>query len=407
VPETVEAKIPSVLGFFETLTAMGINIGIVLWTGQYWPLAISACVAPLLLLRTPESTRRGPLLLAYLWSAFGDLSRRMKPSSLRAGLLGLFLIVLFSPGAIAATLLVWRVDPGGAWRRDGRVLLVVLAVGLVIFCITTLVFLWELIATALALPVVLSTLIARVGATATAALRQPLAALREIPMNWFRIVACQDMHCSAELMPGLTPQEAAGLYQQSVTEDTEPLLDGPLLRKITIGLTAPALLYRWSLKGTALVWLPLLWAVAPASSGPGSRDRLEDFRQSVVTKLLLTLSSFALLVGCARLLFSAAWNKTAAESEALTALLPVQYIHIWHICALVNSLLFWALFIWADKAWRRPRRFTDTTIDRVLSSTLTVRRVLTLYTSLSVLRIVLELADFAPHLRFSWELLPV
>ena len=78
------------------------------------------------------------------------------------------------------------------------------------------------------------------------------------------------------------------------------------------------------------------------------------------------------------------------------------------MAAILNSVLAWGLYLWADKAARFPGRYSTDQIGRVLSVSLSIRRILTLYTTINVLWIILYLADLVSDIRidftcFSWH----
>ena len=146
----------SVLALVETLVASSIYAFIALRYGTLH-LTLSACLAPLLLLRTPESQRLGltyaghPLkwLRAWLDRLTGMLDKK-KP--------------------VRGLLLVTFLLSGQLWLP---VLLAAIAVA------------------------------ARMSATAIAVLRAPGMSIKAIPVNWWRQVACVDTTHDPEPLPGL------------------------------------------------------------------------------------------------------------------------------------------------------------------------------------------------------------
>ncbi|MBT8421368.1 MAG: hypothetical protein KJO08_11000, partial [Gammaproteobacteria bacterium] len=58
-PDSVEKNEPTVLAIVETVLAVAAYWGIAWWFDTHWHLLFSICVAPLLLLRSPESTEEG------------------------------------------------------------------------------------------------------------------------------------------------------------------------------------------------------------------------------------------------------------------------------------------------------------------------------------------------------------
>ncbi len=58
-PASVEAGKTSVLAVIETLVAIALTISLAIYFKTLTYIAITACIAPFLLLRTPESTQMG------------------------------------------------------------------------------------------------------------------------------------------------------------------------------------------------------------------------------------------------------------------------------------------------------------------------------------------------------------
>jgi hypothetical protein len=136
--ETAEAGKVSVMAIVETLLATGVYASIAVSYGTTH-LVVSTFVAPLLLLRTRTSTRRGLLLVQN----FAD----------------------------------WLLWPRG--RINGFVLVLLLF---------------------LLFP--LATVAIKIFVTISSLFRNPLSSLGAIPFNWWRQAACLDSYHRVELLPG-------------------------------------------------------------------------------------------------------------------------------------------------------------------------------------------------------------
>ena len=88
----------------------------------------------------------------------------------------------------------------------------------------------------------------------------------------------------------------------------------------------------------------------------------------------------------------------------MDALVAPLYFYPWHITALLNSLLVWALFIWADQKLRRFDQNDPEKLNTFMDRTLVVRRILTVTTSFNMLMVVAHLAQLFQHLEFRWTL---
>ena len=118
---------------------------------------------------------------------------------------------------------------------------------------------------------------------------QSLRSTSEIPRNWWRSVVSIDSHHPLEMLPGAYQRyacsimdnfvEAAILPQQGVGAllvHRAPYGESLLARFVHYAslpfvstvLVLPAPFYRWSLKGTALIYSPLIWIVHSATARP-------------------------------------------------------------------------------------------------------------------------------------------
>ena len=218
--ESVREGEPSVLAIAETLIAMGLALWIAVHFGTVKHVVIGACIAPFLLLQTDESAVLGiracQRILGRLFDLFGQ-------SPLPKLILLLLMLVPIRVFAIIATVV-----------------------------------------------------------------RSPVAGIRAILRNWWRIAVATDFCRSPQFLP--LPNDSAVVKRLAVVVDAGdiyPLFSLTLGTKIRpIGIQGwnryflawsskwllilpivglPAILYRWSLKSTAIIWFPLLWATTSAS----------------------------------------------------------------------------------------------------------------------------------------------
>lgn len=353
----------SILAIIETLFAMSIYVVIAIKFHTLIHLAMSACIAPLLLLRTQSSTKLGIKLFGRILDLLDFKILNKTAIWIQAIAISPVLLLVFGPGAI----------------------------------------------------------ICKVAATSFTFFRRPVESLAAIPNNWFIISMCTDMRCPPEIIPG-TNKKVDGFdvsFRSLIRQINEPK-DNSQEKLVTLILVpaimlvgfAPALLYRWSLKGTCLVWLPLLWAVSPTQPINGSiltvRDRLEDIRYGVTYKIILIFSTAALLAGVFKIFLFAAWNKwqtwwTISIPEIIDRLIAPLQVYPWHLTALLNSVVAWLLFMWADSVVRHPALVEDARAEVVLARTLTLRRFLTLYTVVNELAIFVSVADLLHYLKIDWR----
>lgn len=239
---SADRGIISILALAETLAAMAVSAYFALRHGTFF-LVVSACLAPLLLLRTQASQELG---------------------------------LMWGPRAISRTF--WTIEyllhmlPDtrflGFWRR-------VLAVILLAVAFVVLMFLGFVV-------IALTTPAVRFAATLVTFCRTPLQCLMAIPRNWWRNVACVDMTHVPEPLPGIDAIIDAQRFevefilllhpwqfiqQLMVRERFKGELPSRFLRGVVTALfvlivALPAWLYRWFLKASCLSYLPLAWSKA-------------------------------------------------------------------------------------------------------------------------------------------------
>ena len=299
--DSVENNEPTILAIFETLVAVVAYWGIAWWLDTHIHLLISICVAPLLLLRSPESTDRGVRwFLAYMngiteitpentpgrfWGivlfalvisaacAYGlahvflvghegwALFARAFGVGVLTGIIGVMAAVAVAvavvgagTGAVAVAVVgAVAVAAAGAGAIAGAGAVagaVAVAVGIAPVFVVLFFFV------SFAAGVWLRSLGVRVVAT----LRHPVRGIRAVPNNWRRILLAMDSHHAPELVPGLSAHEEElslpGMIKEIRTGDWEIRLIGSLMIPIFF---LPGLLYRWSLKSTCWLYLPLIY----------------------------------------------------------------------------------------------------------------------------------------------------
>ena len=361
---TAEDLTVSVLAIVETAAATAAYIWIAWYFETYVHLAVSSCVVPLLLLRTQTSTALG-LRLLFATSASVKKLRFFKlmedlPKYVGALVLG-FVFAIIGLGC-------------------------------------------------------------RVAATVSYIRRRPLNALASVPRNWVRIACCVDSHFPPEVVPGIELQGGDRFLFRLIVDGIRHEVGTSRVAFAVFGMMVffPSVLYRWSMKGTALVWLTLLWAVRPVARSPergerpgaelSPREMVSHIRHGLVFKFTVALSVFTFVwTTLFKVLLAAEWNRWRGwwheyMPRLVDLLVAPLEIHLWHVAALLNSIIAIWLFVWADKYVRHPKRITDERIVSVLGATLTVRRVLTAYTILNCLGLLVTAADLITNLRIDFTL---
>jgi len=339
-PQSALAGEVTVLAIIETIAATAFSVWLVVHRGTLTHVVIGACVAPFLLLRTDQATKSA-FSMAEQYQDFAD-----EFSSVPSILLIVFGIPIIRPLALTIS-----------------------------------------------------------------ALRHPIKSVRAIPVNWNRMVWATDLYCPPEILPELetstTPiiRDEAFRFTTLIATVRQEFKHGDLSTAVflaTVGLIwyIPALAYRYSLKATALIYLPAIWVLHDSLvEVSGLQHKLEDIKDSQIERLKRWYSAFVLLflviIPFIIYLTKQEWlqelttwmqHTHPAIIALLSAFLPTAptglEIRGWHLARSINATLTILLFIWADGKMRQIARGTfektGAAVAR-LNLWLLVRGILTLY----------------------------
>ena len=299
--ESVARGEVSILAIVETLLAIALVFYLSAHFNTLRWLAVAICVSPLLLLRTEESTR-----LAIEWSDYC-----------------IFILVRNVSKR-------WRVR----LREVSRGLATVVAIPLV-----------------------------RTTATLVATIRDPLAAIRSIPANWLRITLATDSRQAPEPIqdhPYFTLKNISlgGIGYLRGVELVFSIIFGVLV--VFILLFLPALLYRWALKSTSIIYAPLVFvAHSTFSEGADLRTKLELIKRGDLSRIrvwygVITIAAFLVkLVLMMNLPGFADWWNRHPISQFLALYVAPAEIPKWQLAELANSALAIGAMLFARHALLR------------------------------------------------------
>lgn len=381
-PESAAQGRITVLACVETVLAMSVTAYIAWRTGSLLYIAVPACVAPLLLLRTPYSTAIG----LKLWGRYE----------------------------------AW-VDRVSTWDErmleSRRIVFVLSATAVVVLIVSS------------SLPA----LACRMAAVGRAMLRHPLATFGAIPGNWRRVALATDLHHPPEIVPGIEKADVDSSYRfamvlylllvsAKVPHIAFPRIPGVVIAPIAwIGSGiffviwfVPALIYRWSLKSTSFVYFPLLWAAFTSRRGQDTvAQRLETIATDQTERLVRWYAGFVLIfltilpvVLAAPLQPTIARVQSALSVELFDFWLFTGRIKLWHLVRVINAVITMGLFVFADKALRRikyGRPHSDQVVHRVIGTCLYVRGFLGVYLWAKLLHIVVTAVDWSA---VDWRIVP-
>lgn len=247
--ESVKKGEPTLIAIIETLIVVGLSLWLVWYRGTVIHVAVGVCVAPFALMRSERAT-------ALVWWLVDRLSN-------------LYLVFV--------TALVTRL------AEFHFVLALIIAPPIVFFAFLLLVF-------ALA--------IVRPLGTGLAFFRYPFDAVKAIPKNWTATVLTIDSAYPPEAMPDADAFRER--YPNSILnflavgsialeferlKSRRALVVGKEISWLVLALLwGPSLLYRFSIKSTALFALPLLWIVNTTFSDKSPRQRVDDLFDDPIEK---------------------------------------------------------------------------------------------------------------------------
>lgn len=388
---------PSLLAIAETTIAVAVSFGIGLMYGSWWHVFIGSCIAPLLLLRTDKSARLGIELYGKSTDA---------------------LVTSFQ----ASIKWIAKLTAASLWIQ--------LPISFVLlFSIPIFVVSWLLIAV----------FASKVNATITALVHDVPEPIVAIPRNFWRLTIATDLFVSPVLMPlpdALFPDEenyrnfAAYRFPQMVQHHFFDQQTGKVLR--AVNLIKPLIYlgvalavgvcfaFRFSVKATAIVWFPLLWALKPfRKDGRSWETQLRIHWDQKGPQVVAILSAISLtLFGLKYVLWAVRFKfseliKTAKHvpglSEWLHAIIRPEAIPIWHIAVAANSLLG-LYFCFRVASWIVEYDHlsgpSETHVNRVVGITFFFRRLLTSYTIIWNVFIVYNVAKLLPVPEIGWQLFP-
>jgi len=366
-PNSIKANQPSVLGIAETLAAMGVSVWIAITWDTYLHIAIGASIAPLLLMRTDESCIQCYAIAKKLRER---LSLKIDKALERRG---------------------------GIWQL------------IVVIALILLFLLW--FATLL--------LLARIAAWITTAVRHPFVAIIAIPGNWRYATIVLD----SKKWPDLLPAPRAELESFDgfgdvgdwlkriffrVSDDRDPYAIFPMfLSLLTIVysplIVIPAFVYRWSLKSTAIIWFPLLWAMhSVREAGKPLRTYFDIYLRDPITKIVLWVSIAVIISFIAKIVlfnvqadFVDWWNRTPLLRFFSLYVAPAE-IQWWQAAMVVNSAIAIVMYILALR-WSIRIEHDELTNEamprRVFQMGLFIRPILSCYTIFCTLYITIRAAS--------------
>ena len=213
----------------------------------------------------------------------------------------------------------------------------------------------------------------RILATGIIVCRHPILSIRSIPDNWWRFVAIIDSTSTIEAIPGVSETQDSDVDEvfhpaAALRLITKELYDfeGRLVALVTVPLYfvlvfLPAFTYRLAVKGTALIYSPLIYIVH-GSLGSPIEQLLRDIRDIAIHRAMRIYAAFVLVVFAAKFYLYVSWNQLAENWNAIpgvdiiNAYLLPEEVAPWHIASCSIAALTWATFFYVDFVLSRQSR---------------------------------------------------
>ncbi len=304
----------SLLAIIETIGAISCSVWVAVSVNTFVFILLGALVAPLLLLRTQKSTRFG-------LAVFRPVSKVINAEIVSILNLGFSVVVSFPVSVYFVYRAMSTISEIEFFQSQIGIGIFFLFIGsLLLATVFTI-----LTTTIYGVFVVGVMLLIKVIATAYGilfCLRQTLIA---IPKNWYKIAWCTDICTPPELFPGVSqvPEFVNFRVSNYISEalsstpnpnefETSGYFSRPVLKPIgvaifvsylitvvliTIILYIPAILYRWGLKSTSIIYMPFLYLSEISLADKNPRRVLIAFAKQNVSKnyASLVLTSHVLI----------------------------------------------------------------------------------------------------------------
>ncbi len=134
-----------------------------------------------------------------------------------------------------------------------------------------------------------------------------------------------------------------------------------LMPMLIIFIVLPAFLYRLSLKGSSIIYLPLLWIVR-ISMGGDVRSRMEEIKDLSFHKLRRWFGFLIIIFLVSKLLLAKLWDNAnhlwlSNDAYGFVSLFiaPLE-IPRWQIASATNGLIVWMIFFIAEFALHNANR---------------------------------------------------
>ncbi|MBT3013547.1 MAG: hypothetical protein KUF77_18615 [Candidatus Thiodiazotropha sp. (ex Lucina aurantia)] len=425
----------TILAIIETLLAVSVSLFVAVTYETLIHIAIGACIAPFLLLRTTKSTEQG----LKLFEEF--LQATWMPD--KYGILTVWIpqYQIYNNNADVPD----DFGPAIMFRVQNRNIFLRIYFG----------FASLFLSISISILTIISAIAFKIYVTTINFLRHPKYTIRQIPNNWSRAALMLDTAYPPELLPGLeertlhyknsdrAPPFYFYAFNSSLYVKTVSRLFGKRLKEKPQNITAfpfysvalllllliptatlmVSVIYRWSLKSTSLIYGFLAWTLnSTLWIRQNLRQNLLITAQSAIGKFVLYYSFLVAIISfCKFYIFF--WNQSLLTALSQTPgwkvlavyLAPRQLenvgmvIDFWHVTAFINSVLAIFMFFYADLMLLRMKEnqpWPEKTTIAIAGGNHVLRSLLTIYTIGCVLYVTIMAIPQDAWQRYSIMFLP-
>ncbi|WP_353571905.1 hypothetical protein [Candidatus Albibeggiatoa sp. nov. BB20] len=217
---------------------------------------------------------------------------------------------------------------------------------------------------------IISSLINKFLAIIISFISNPIESIKAIPQNWYRIVFASDSLHLPELVPGIELKKyqytTKNLQKLRFTnwffKHSETHVD-VIIKIIMLLMYVSPILYRYSLKSTALFYLPFVYIIGNTSLS-NLRDNfaltLDLLKNSALSKIQFMYALIVVILFTAMpLVFESHWqtfiqnNELSLQNHAIvTQIIPFFFLtefYAWHTTRLLAALITLFLYFYVDR----------------------------------------------------------
>jgi len=214
----------------------------------------------------------------------------------------------------------------------------------------------------------------KVAATLLSLKRSPKKAITNIPQNWKKFCLSFDIFFPPEIVPGTeessrnrrlkhlrkNPRLTFMSFSKPLTSIPYTSLKKEQISTINVYITAnlalfaPSILYRYSLKSTAIVWLPILWITPKLAGKTPIISRLKHINKGSWGRFMAAFSCVSLMLIATKVVAFKVigsliewWDRLKVDRSVVELVSPFT-LPPWQIASGVNALLTIGLYFFAS-----------------------------------------------------------